>query len=84
MTDEPFVLTKEKLLGEVAIESPEAAMLLGEYGLHCISCFASSFDTLEIGAKVHGMSDEEVDDMIAEINQELKETWKKEQQHGQA
>lgn len=73
----PFVLTKEALLGDVAIESPRTAELLAMYGLHCISCFASSFDSLEIGAKVHGMSDEEIDEMIAEINRELKEEYEK-------
>lgn len=72
MTDGPYILRKDTLLGEVAIESPKAAELLAEYGLHCISCFANSFDTLEMGAKVHGMDDDEVDDMIAEINKELK------------
>ncbi len=66
-----YVLTKTALLGDVAIESPKAAELLAMYGLHCISCFANSFDTLEMGAKVHGMDDEEVDEMIAEINKEL-------------
>lgn len=70
-TAEPFVLTKDRLLGEVAAESPKAAELLAEYGLHCISCFANTFDTLELGAKIHGMDDEEIDDMIAEINKEL-------------
>lgn len=78
MSDGPFVLTKEQLLGDVAIESPRAAELLGMYGLHCISCFASSFDSLEIGAKVHGMSDVEIDEMIAEINREIAKQYENE------
>lgn len=71
----PYILKKDALLGEVAIESPKAAELLAEFGLHCISCFANSFDTLEMGAKVHGMDDDEVDDMIEEINKELKKEY---------
>lgn len=75
---EPFILKKDAILQDVALESPDAAELLQLYGLHCISCFASAFDTLEMGAKVHGMSDEDVTKMIEEINQELKERWEKE------
>lgn len=70
-TTDPYVLKKDALLGDVAIESPKAAELLAMYGLHCISCFANSFDTLEMGAMVHGMDTDEVDEMIAEISKEL-------------
>ena len=66
-----YLLTKYAILGDVARESPKAAELLAMYGLHCVSCFANSFDTLEMGAKVHGMTDKEVDEMIEEINNEL-------------
>lgn len=72
-----FILDKFQILGDVAIESPKAAELLAAFGLHCISCFANSFDTLEMGARVHGMDDGEIDDMIAEINKELKEAYEK-------
>lgn len=74
---EPYILTKYQILGDVAIESPKAAELLAAFGLHCISCFANSFDTLEMGARVHGMDDAEIDDMIVEINKELREEYEK-------
>ena len=67
----PYVLTKSDLLLNVAQESPRAAELLTEYGLHCLTCFFSEFDTLEMGAQVHGMTQQEVDDMIIEINTQL-------------
>ncbi|HSW88196.1 MAG TPA: DUF1858 domain-containing protein [Candidatus Saccharimonadales bacterium] len=66
-----YVLTKFDLLGTVMQECPRAAELLAEYGLHCISCFANEYDTLEMGAQVHGMSDEEMQEMIEEINEQL-------------
>jgi hybrid cluster-associated redox disulfide protein len=68
---EGFVLTKGMLLAEVVEKSPAAAKLLAEYGLSCTTCFANSFDTLQDGAIVHGMTDEEVDQMINEINEEI-------------
>ncbi len=68
----PYTLDKSNILLNVSQESPRAAELLAEYGLHCLSCFFSEFDTLEMGAQVHGMSQEEVNDMVTEINAQLK------------
>lgn len=67
----PYVLTKSDLLLNVSQESPRAAELLAEYGLHCLNCFFNEFDTLEMGAAVHGMTQEEVSDMITDINTQL-------------
>lgn len=67
----PYVLSKFNLLGDIARDCPRAAELLAEYGLHCISCFANEIDTLEQGASVHAMTQEELDEMIEEINQQL-------------
>lgn len=75
----PYVLTKSDLLINVTQESPRAAQLLAEYGLHCLNCFFREFDTLEMGAKVHGMSDKEMQNMIDEINKQLKKEWKEKQ-----
>ncbi len=70
-----YVLTKTQILMTVAEESPRAAELLADYGLHCISCFFSEYDTLETGAKVHGMTDTDVDDMVMEINEQMEKEW---------
>lgn len=72
----PYVLTKFDLLVNVSQESPRAAELLADYGLHCINCFFSEYDTLESGANMHGMTEEEVDGMINEINTQLEKEWK--------
>lgn len=66
-----FVLSKATILSEVVELSPRTAELLSEYGLHCVNCFASTFDTLETGAQVHGMSNGELEQMIDEINAQL-------------
>lgn len=72
----PYVLKKSDLLINVAKDSPRAAEMLTEYGLHCLTCFLREYETLEIGAKVHGMSDTELDDMISDINARLEKEWK--------
>lgn len=68
-TQNQIVITKDMNLGEVVFKYPEAAEVLTDYGLSCVGCFASSFDSIEQGAKVHQLSDEELDEMLARINE---------------
>ncbi len=78
MTKRSYVLTKTTMLAEVLNESPRAAELLSMYGLHCVSCYMNVYDTLETGAQLHGMTDEDIDIMIAEINDQLQKEKKDE------
>jgi len=64
-----IIITKNMNLGEVVFKYPEAAEVLTDYGLSCVGCFASSFDTIEQGAKIHQLSDEELEEMIERINE---------------
>lgn len=73
----PYVLTRYDLMGSIPEQCPKAADLLSEYGLHCIGCFANQEDTVETGTRVHGMTEEEMLEMIDEINTELESLWKK-------
>jgi len=67
-------ISKETNIGELVIEYPELGQVLAEdYGLHCVGCFASSFDTIEAGAQVHGMTEKEIDEMIERLNSVAKE-----------
>ena len=66
---EEVVITKDMNLGEVVFKYPEAAEVLTDYGLSCVGCFASSFDTIEQGAKIHQLSEEELEEMIERINE---------------
>lgn len=68
---EIVTITKEMNLGEVVFKYPEAAEVLTDYGLSCVGCFASSFDTIEQGAKIHQLSDEEMQEMIDRINEAI-------------
>lgn len=55
-------------MSDVALESPRTAELLNEYGLHCMNCLFNRFDTVETGAKLHGMTEAQIQEMIKEIN----------------
>lgn len=74
--DSAYVITRYDQLSTLVAECPRAAELLAEYGLHCVNCFANEYDTLEMGAQVHGMSDEEMAEMIDEINGQLEKEFK--------
>lgn len=62
-------ITKDMNLGEIVETYPVLAETLLDYGLHCVGCFASAYDTIEMGSKVHGMTDEEIDEMIVRLNE---------------
>ena len=62
-------ITKESNLGEVAWKYPEAAKIMMEYGLHCVGCFAADMDSVGDGAMIHGMSDEEMNEMLGRLNE---------------
>ena len=64
-----ITITKDMNLGEVVFNYPEAAEVLTDYCLSCVGCFASSFDTIEQGAKIHQLDDEELNEMIERINE---------------
>lgn len=68
--DGPLKITKDTNIAELSMEYPELAEVLSEdYGLHCVGCFASSFDTIESGAQLHGMTDKEISDMVKRLKQ---------------
>ncbi len=66
-------ITKKDNLAKLVTKYPELTeTLMFEYGLHCLGCMAASFETLEEGAKAHGMNSKEVETMIEKLNQKVK------------
>jgi hybrid cluster-associated redox disulfide protein len=61
-------VTKDMFLIDVITKYPEVAPLLTTYGLHCLGCYFSETDTIETGAKMHGMDEEIIDMMIKDVN----------------
>jgi len=66
-------ITKKMLISEIIETYPDVIPVIIGYGLHCIGCHFSGLDTLEAGAKIHGMSDEEINLMVKDSNELLKE-----------
>ena len=64
-------IKKETQINELLGKHPEVAEILMAYGLHCVGCHFSDLDTLEDGAMMHGMPDEEVELMIKDVNKTI-------------
>ena len=48
-------ITGDILIGDLVDRHPEVSEVLMKYGFHCVGCIMSPYETLEIGAKVHGI-----------------------------
>ena len=62
-------ITKDMTFGDLLQQKPEAAGVLASYGLHCIGCHIAVFETIEQGAKAHGLSDEQITEMMSKITE---------------
>jgi len=56
-------------IGEVVAKYPDAAEVMLGYGLHCIGCHVNPFESIEMGAMGHGMSDEDFESLIKDLNE---------------
>jgi|TARA_Y100000310_G_scaffold275909_1_gene292698 hybrid cluster-associated redox disulfide protein len=61
-------ITKDMKIADIVEKCPDSAQIMMEQGMHCIGCHVSAVETLEQGAKSHGMSDEDIGTMVEKIN----------------
>jgi len=72
--DKKIEITKDILIGELVEAYPELAKVLVEdYGFHCVGCMVAGMETLEEGAKVHGLGKKEIEKMLADFRKRVKE-----------
>lgn len=62
-------ITKETPIGEAIEKNPKAAEIMFSYGLYCVGCSGASMETIEQGAKMHGISDEKIEEMVRKMNE---------------
>lgn len=73
MKSKKIEINKEMLILDLAENYPELVEVLTfDYGMHCIGCRAAASESLEEGAKVHGMSTKEIDEMVKNLNKIIK------------
>lgn len=64
-------VTMDTILGELLEEYPDTEFVLKKYlgEAYCLSCPGKMFDTVGNGAMLHGMSDEESANMLADLQE---------------
>lgn len=71
--DKKLNIDKNTAIEDLIEENPEMNDVLYEYGLYCGNCFAAGWDTLEEGAKMHGLEDDEIEELIGELQRKADE-----------
>src|SRR3989338_5611383 len=61
-------VTKDWPVADIVALYPKVSPVLAEYGLHCVGCSASEFETLEDGCLGHGMTEEDVLSLVSDLN----------------
>lgn len=59
------MITKDMSILEIAEKYPEVLPVFQQFGLGCIGCMASQFETLEQGVTAHGM---DIDEILKALN----------------
>lgn len=80
LKDDNDKISKDMIIAEVIEKYPYLAPYIMDYGVHCVGCGVASFETLEEGFLAHGMSVEEIDQIVIELNKLIVETWNQKKQ----
>lgn len=62
------MITKDMSITEIVSDYPEVMGVFAAYGMGCIGCMASQFETLEEGALAHGI---DVDQLVNDLNSKI-------------
>ena len=61
-------ITEDTLIGAIVEEHPEVIETLLSYGVHCIGCHVSPYESLGDGFRGHGLGAEEIKEAITALN----------------
>lgn len=71
MQNKKDIITKEMQIDYVIRNYPLSTEIFLAYGLHCIGCSLAGWETIEQGAKVHGFDNKMLNEMIKDVNNEI-------------
>ncbi len=61
-------INKDMTFNEVLDMGPEMVKVLIKYNMGCVGCAAAKFESIEQGAKAHGIN---LDDLLCDLNTAL-------------
>lgn len=65
-------ITKDTTIGEIVEKYPQVVETLMSFGVHCVGCHVSPFESLEGGFKGHGMDDDTIEEAVKKLNEVIK------------
>ncbi len=65
--------SKDLIISEAAQWYPEVIEVFMDYGLHCVGCHISGFETVEEGAMGHGIVGDDLENMLADAREKIAE-----------
>ena len=74
--------TKDMTIYEVLNKYPESSEILQQFGLYCVGCSLSAFETLEQGILGHGMPKKTLTEILKVLNTEFEKLQKEIQNKG--
>src|SRR3989338_8911780 len=78
-------ITKETTIGEIVEKYPQVVETLISFGVHCVGCHVSPFESLEGGFKGHGMDDATIEEAVRKLNEVIEQSpAQDEQKHEEA
>ena len=63
------IISRTTTIGEIVEKYPQTVETLLSYGVHCVGCHVSPFESLEDGFRGHGLSEEKIDDAVIQLNE---------------
>jgi hybrid cluster-associated redox disulfide protein len=70
MSEQETKISKNMTFGELLKQFPKAGPVLMGYGLHCVGCHIGVTETIEEGARAHGLDDDRIDSMMKDLNEQ--------------
>lgn len=63
-------ITKNMTIGDVVSKHPDTVEVFFRHGMHCVGCAIASMETIEQGAKAHGM---DIKKLMLDLNKAAEE-----------
>lgn len=68
---EIVTITGDMIIGDVVLAYPETLPILKKIGIHCVGCYASTFESIQEGVARHGQDPAKI---CKKLNDQIKKT----------
>lgn len=63
-------ITKDMIIGDVVLAYPKTITVFKKIGIHCVGCYASTFESIEEGVRRHSLN---ADKVCQKLNEKIKQ-----------